>query len=34
MQVNETEIPLLHEFNSAATENGTLVEVSFWDIVL
>ncbi|XWS37004.1 hypothetical protein CRYUN_Cryun19dG0006200 [Craigia yunnanensis] len=25
-QANEAEIPLLHEFNNAATENGTLVE--------
>ncbi|XVF11310.1 hypothetical protein REPUB_Repub08aG0016100 [Reevesia pubescens] len=26
VKANETEIPLLHEFNGAATENGTLLE--------
>ncbi|XVE63827.1 hypothetical protein DITRI_Ditri07aG0051700 [Diplodiscus trichospermus] len=26
VKANETEIPLLHEYNSTATENGTLVE--------
>lgn len=26
-QVNESEIPLLHEFNGVAKENGTSIEV-------
>lgn len=29
IQANETEIPLIHEFNGAATENGTSIEVCF-----
>jgi hypothetical protein len=30
MQANESEIPLLHEFNGAAKENGTSIEVSLF----
>lgn len=29
LQVNETEIPLLHEFNDAANEKGGSLEVCF-----
>lgn len=30
LQANESEIPLLHEFNGVAKENGSSVEVSLF----